>query len=287
MRTRVVTALVAAAALGLTACASSSIPTLPAAPTTVAGIPTTTVPEGSEAYLEPVAGVTTSTTTNFGPGGTSAFKGVVDGPNGAIAGAVVEVERITSTSSPPAVDDVTTAADGTWTLSGILGGAYQLRAWKAPTLALTTPVGVFLAAGETRQIQLQVQQYNGVVVTSSMAPDPPLIGQPDNLVVQVANTTVDSNGVVRSVPLAAATVELSGSDEWQVATADPATTGNNGQVEFQLVCQSSGSQPLEVTVDGGSPQALDQIDPCEPPPTTTTTSTTSPTGSSTTSTTTG
>ncbi|MHB1911650.1 MAG: hypothetical protein ACYCTI_06300, partial [Acidimicrobiales bacterium] len=186
---------------------------------------------------------------------------------------------------------ITTAADGSWSLTGILGGAYILRAWRAPDLAITQPISIFLAQGETRPVQMQMQQYSGMVVSSSMAPDPPLVGQPSNLVVLVTNTTVDANGVVRSVPVPGAEVELTGSGAWQVNTANPTTTDNNGQASWQLTCTASGSQALSVTVNSATTETLASVGSCQLPPTTTTTTTRTTTttggsGSSTTSTTT-
>jgi len=278
---------VLAAALALAGCASSSVPELPAAPTTVAPVPTTSTPDSGGAFLQSVAGVTTSTSVALGPG-TSGLNGVVTGPSGPVGGAVVEVDRVTRPGVTPATDRISTAADGSWSLTGILGGAYILRAWRAPDLAITQPVSIFLSQGETRPVQMQMQQYTGMVVSSSMAPDPPLVGQPSNLVVLVTNTAVDANGVVRSVPVPGTEVELTGTTAWQVNTANPTTTDNNGQAAWQLTCTSSGSQPLSVTVNSATTETLDHVGACQVPPTTTTTAaaTTTTTGGSGSSTTT-
>ncbi|HVA43026.1 MAG TPA: carboxypeptidase-like regulatory domain-containing protein [Acidimicrobiales bacterium] len=278
-------ALAAALALALAGCASSSVPALPAVPTTVPPVPTTGSSNSGGAFLQSVAGVTTSTSVVLGPG-TSGLNGVVTGPSGPVGGAVVEVDRVTQPGVSPATDRITTAADGSWSLTGILGGAYILRAWRAPDLAITESVSIFLSQGETRPVQMQMQQYTGMVVSSSMAPDPPLVGQPSNLVVLVTNTAVDANGVVRSVPVAGTEVELTGSDAWQVNTANPTTTDNNGEAAWQLTCTATGSQPLSITVNSATTETLDHVGACQvPPPITTTTTTTSGSGSSTTSTT--
>jgi len=283
--------VVVAAALALAGCASSSVPELPAAPTTVPPVPTTGSIDSGGVVLQSVAGVTTSTSVALGPG-TSGLNGVVTGPSGPVGGAVVEVDRVTKPGVTPATDRITTAADGSWSLTGILGGAYILRAWRAPDLAITQPVSIFLSQGESRPVQMQMQQYSGMVVSSSMAPDPPLVGEPSDLVVLVTNTTVDANGVVRSVPVPGTEVELTGSNAWQVNTANPTTTDNNGRAAWQLTCTATGSQPLSVTVNSATTETLDHVGACQLPPTTTTTtpatSTTSSggSGSSTTTTTT-
>lgn len=262
--------LAATAAPGLAGCANSGVPQLGPVPTTEAAPPTTSASDSGGAFLQSVAGRTTTTSVALGPG-TSGLRGVVQGPSGPVAGAVVQVQRETVPGGVPATDRILTAADGSWALTGILGGAYLLRAWLAPSLAMTQAVSIFLAHGEQRQVQMTVQQYSGMVVSSSMAPNPPLVGQPANLIVLVTNTTVDSSGIVRSVPVAGALVELAGSDAWQVTTTNPTTTGSNGQAGWQLTCEASGSQPLSVTVNSASTDTLSQVGSCQTPPTTTTT----------------
>ncbi|MHB1855208.1 MAG: hypothetical protein ACYCS2_09145 [Acidimicrobiales bacterium] len=275
------------AGLVLAGCATSGVPDLPAVPTTVPAVPTTVSTDTGGAVLQSVAGVTTSTSVVLGPG-TSGLNGAVTGPSGPVGGATVEVDRVTQPGVTPATDRITTAADGSWSLTGILGGAYILRAWRTPDLAITQPVSIFLAQGENRSVQMQMQQYTGMVVSSSMAPNPPLVGQPSNLVVLVTNTNVDANGVVRSVPVPGTEVELIGSAAWAVNTANPTTTGNNGEAAWQLTCTASGSQPLSITVNSATTETLDNVDGCQFPPTTTTTTSTTTaggSGSSTTSTT--
>lgn len=285
MRGRLWLALALAAA-GLAGCANSGVPQLPPVPTTVAASSATSAPDSGGAFLQSVSGRSTTTSVALGPG-TSGLRGVVQGPNGPVSGAVVQVQRQTAPGISPATDRILTAADGSWSLSGILGGAYVLRSWLAPGLAMTQAVTIFLAKGEQRQVQMTVQQYNGMVVSSSMAPNPPLVGQPANLVVLVTNTTVDGNGIVRSVPVAGALVELAGSDAWQVSTENPTTTGSNGEAGWELTCEATGSQPLSVTVNSASTDTLAQIGNCQiPPTTTTTTAPSSTTPSSTTPTTT-
>jgi len=270
---------------GLAACANSGVPQLPPVPTTVSASSATSTPDAGGAFLQSVSGRSTTTSVALGPG-TSGLRGVVQGPSGPVPGAVVQVQRETTPGGTPATDRILTAADGSWSLTGILGGAYLLRSWLAPGLAMTQAVTIFLAQGEQRQVQMTLQQYSGMVISSSMAPNPPLVGQPSNLVVLVTNTSVDGNGIVRSVPVAGAQVELAGSAAWQVSTENPTATGNDGEARWELTCEATGSQPLSVTVNSASTDTLAQIGNCQtPPPTTTSTTPTSTTSTSSTTTT--
>jgi hypothetical protein len=263
--------LLVVTALLLSGCASSSVASLPAPPTTVSPVSTTSEPNLVGGYLEPVPGISTTTTAALGPG-TSTLAGVVTGPSGPVPGAVVQLQRVTAPGSPPATDELASLADGSWRLAGVLGGVYRIRAWRPPNLALVDPITVFVTAGETRQVQMQLQQYSGTIVSSSMAPRPPVVGQPSNLVVQVTTTSVDGAGIVRAVPVTGAMIYLSGSSEWTIEGENPTTTDASGQAAWQLICGAAGSQPLSVTVGGSEVQAIDSVGSCEAPASGTTSS---------------
>jgi len=273
---------------GLAGCAAGAVGALPAPPPTTPAPPTTANPDLQSAFLAPVAGNTTSTSVVIGPG-PSTIQGTVTGPGGPVPAAIVDVERVTDTG---AVGDfeTSTRADGTWAAPNILGGRYRVRAWRAPDLAAPQAMTLFLAGGETRQVQIQLQQFGRSQVASSLAPNPPLVGRPANLVIQVTSTSVgQADGVVRAVPLAGMSVQLQGSSEWELSGVNPATTDASGQVSWQLVCQQAGPQPLQVVLSDGTSYGLAQISPCVNPTVPSTTSTTARpgTGSSTTSTTGG
>jgi len=267
------------AALVLCGCVSGSIAGLPAPPAVPATSPTTTLPDLAGVSLNGVAGQTTTTAAAIGPG-QATLTGTVSGPQGAVPGAVVEVNRVTRAGN--AIATTTTNPDGTWTVAGILGGAYRVRAWRAPDLSMTTPTELFLSSTETRQVQLQVQAYGGVSVTASVAPDPPVVGQPANLVIELATTSVDSQtGVVRSTGVSGAQVELTGPSTWALESPNPTITDASGMASWELYCEAAGSAPLAVQVTGGSAYQLSQPTSCVEAASTTTTSTTRPSTSST------
>jgi hypothetical protein len=278
------------ACVALSGCAAGAVGALPPPPTTVPGPPTTVVADLQSGYLAAVSGNTTSTSVVLGPG-PSTLEGTVTGPGGPVPGAVVLIERVTD-SGARGDFETSTRADGSWAAPSILGGRYRVRAWRAPNLAATQPVTLFLQGGETRQLQLQLQQFGGDQVASSLAPDPPVVDRPANLVVQVTVATVSpTDGVVRAVPLPGMTVQLQGSSEWEVSGTNPTTTDSAGQVSWQMVCMQAGSQPLQVLLGDGTNAGLDHISPCVNPtvPSTTTstsTTTTLPGGSSSTTSTT-
>jgi hypothetical protein len=268
--------LVAAAA----ACTSddpfSSLPE----PKTVVTEPTTSTTEVdlSGVPLPGVAG-TTTTTIAIGPGPLT-IVGRVEGPDGAVGGAIVQLERIVG--DEVATTRVPTAADGTWNAANVLGGRYRIRAWRTPDLATAKPSLVFLDSGDPqRAVPLHLDAVGGVHVDAAMAPEPPTVDEPANLKVRVAQRTVDADGVVRDSPAIDVTVGLAGTGRWSVSSSNPSITGSDGSVVFRLTCRDAGPQPLSAQLSDGTTFPL-SLQACVD---NTPTSTTSPVSTSTTSTT--
>lgn len=268
-RGALVVAVLLAIALVGAACSDVNSVSLPTPPST--GVPTTTTlpPDFSGVHLAGVRGTTTTTTPAVGPG-PAHLNGTVIGPGGPIGGATVRVERLVDNLSGFA--DVPTAADGTWRIDNIKGGRYRVRAWRAPDLATSAPQLFFLQGSDTRSVALSLEVKQGSVVSSSMAPTPPPVDQPVNLVVQLSSRAVDNQGIVRAVPQVGVQLTLTGTGSWQVRSPNPSTTDPNGRVAWQLICRSEGSQPLSVSF-GAETVALN-LAACfeQPPPTTSTTS---------------
>lgn len=241
--------LLALAGLVLAGCAPGAVSALPRPPGTAPSQSTTTTPDNTGVVLQGVPGRTTIPGVVFRPGHAS-MSGTVVGPNGSTGGATVEVQRLVGDAT--ATMRVTAGPDGRWSVPAVLGGRYRVRAWRAPDQTMASPTIFFLGGSENRSVNLSLQSFSGPVVTSAVAPNPPVVSQPANLVVDLSNRSVDANGIGRSNPAPGATLQLSGSGAWQIAGPNTATTDGAGQATWQLTCQSSGSQPLSVSVNGGS-----------------------------------
>jgi hypothetical protein len=212
-----------------------------------------------------VAGVTTTTAPQLGPG-QATLNGTVFGPSGPVAGATVELVRIVGGIG--VAGHATTAADGSWTVNHILGGRYRVRAWQSPSLTMATPEVVFLDATQTLSMSLQLTQYTGPAVAGAISPANPILGQPANLVVQVTNPTVGTNGALTYPPDAGAQVTLTDGPGWQVYNSNPLTTNAHGDALFEVTCVSVGPDPLSAQVGSSNPVPL-QMPSCGAPPTTT------------------
>lgn len=244
MAKRTGTVLGLLAALVFVACSSGpgelpEVPEFKLAPTTAADI------DYSEVPLKGVAGRSPTTSVVFGPG-RATLSGTVVSDEGAIPGATILVERIVSGSVGKMT--LVSAEDGTWTLPKVHGGRYRVRAWRVPDLAQTSSTAMFVGSTETKSVQLKVRRVGGLTVKSSIAPDPPRLDEPANLVVLVALKVVDEQGVVRAAPQGNVGVDLSGSNGWRVQSENPTATDDDGRAYWALHCRGSGRHPLAVTV---------------------------------------
>jgi hypothetical protein len=270
---------VVAVALAVAACTGGHV----APPPTTAPPPaTTTIPPTTVDYtaisLAPIAGSTTIPTIAVTPGQATLGGSVVDDTGAAVPGATVDLQRIVGSSV--AESTVSTGSLGNWTAHGIAGGVYRVRAWRAPDLSETVPQVVFLGATQTLTVNLTVSHFTGLTVQSSVAPDPPIIGQPATIAVLVSGATVGNDGVVRAQGQGGVAVQLFGSGSWAISGDPSGVTSSGGYVTWQATCTALGPQPLQVLVDNNQTFPLSLPD-CAPVPTTTTVPPTSSTTSTT------
>lgn len=253
---------VVAALIAFSACQPKAVPPLPPAPS-IPPTTTTTIIDYSQVGLSGVPGRTT-TTVAMGPG-RATLSGSVNGPDGPVAGAVVHAERLVGDAV--ATMDVLTGDDGRFTMPTILGGRFRVRAWKpAPdNLALAEPQVFFLEGSEKKELNLTLTRYQGVSVTAAIAPDPPFIDNPANLVVLAVNREVGADGIVRSSPIANIRAELFGTGDWRVLTPVATAADEAGRARWTLVCRRVGNQPLSVVIGEASAFNLN-LPPCTVPP---------------------
>jgi len=255
-RDRIVTAIAVACLAVLVACASAEVKALKPPPALKPLKSDTTIPAPDYSRVR-LAGVAGKMRTNvvLGPG-EARLSGTVVGPGGPVAGANVHVERLVGDAAASA--DVTAAPDGGWSLPGVLGGRYRVRAWRAPDMALLEPQVFFVEATEARQVSLVVQRFGDTSSASDVAPDPPTVDQPTNLAFRVFRRVVDGGGTVRSAPLVGVPAELGGPGQWSIVSPNPLVTNASGGAEWSLVCLAPGAQPLTVTIG-------EQVLPLTPP----------------------
>jgi hypothetical protein len=228
-----------------TACAvDAEVDPLPEPPATVPATSTTTPKDYSGVPLAGVPGRTT-TTLALGPG-QAHLAGRVMGPEGPVPGATVRIQRLVGDSL--VTTEVRSAANGTWRLDRIKGGRYRVRAWRAPDLTQGPPQVLFLGGPDDKVLNLVVQRKGGMFVSAGLSANPPPVGEPLSLVVGLRVRTVDSLGVVRTLPVANTEVTLAVSGIWRLLSPNPAPTDTTGRARWQLSCGAIGPQPLGIVV---------------------------------------
>jgi hypothetical protein len=218
---RSLAAAVAAAVVVVAACSGGGEEAAPE-PVDRTPRPTTTRVDHTGVVLGLVPG---ETTTTVAATGRAAIVGSVRGPGGAVGQAVVRIERL-APGGP--TTDVVANGEGRYELRGVPGGRYRIRAFLPPALVQTDPEIRFLEDAVEHRIDLDVVDRSGPVVMASAAPNPPVLHQAVNLVVQIGTRRVDGDGVVRTEPVPGLQVELSGLGAWQLASASPTTTSTTG-----------------------------------------------------------
>lgn len=257
-------------------CSTADVPLLhpPAGVTLPAAEATSAPADLTGVQLAGVEG--TTTVVRARATGTAHLSGGVNGPQGFVAAATVRVEHLVDGNPPPI--DVVSGPDGHWDLPNIAGGRYRVRAFLPPSLAQTQPEIFFLDDGEARTVDLTVESFVGASLAAAVAPDPPQLNQPFNLVVRVALKAVDTDGVVRSQPILNASVVLTGVSGFNVRGSSSASTDANGDAAFTLDCRAVGAAQVQVAVrptpsDVPQQTTLD-VSPCSDPNATSTTPTT-------------
>ncbi len=199
--------------------------------------------------------------------GQATMSGTVQGPQGPATGATVQIERAANGLVTRAT--ITSGPGGAWTVRGVPGGSYSVRTWLPPDMAQTAPTTFFLAGQGNHALTLELTSFSTPLVQSAIAPDPPVSGQPAQVVVQVTSRRVRADGSVVNQPAAGLAVQLDGQGTWLIPPPNPATTDSLGQATWTLTCDQVGSQPLAADL-GSQPVAL-TLSACVAPPAPTTT----------------
>ncbi len=242
---------IAVFALVVRGCHTADVPTLHAPKGAAAVAETsTTVADLTQVSLEPVVG--TTTTVPPVQSGNSTIDGNVLSPQGPVPGATVRIERIIAGGQ---ITDVASDANGHYALSGIAGGRYRVRAFLPPNLAQPNAEVFFLAEGDKHDVDLNVEPFTGIVVTSAIAPEAPALNQPFTVAVRVGTRVVDADGVVHTSPIAGASVSLSAPSSLPIQGASSATTNGDGTASFTLLCKSTADAQVTATARNGGPPA--------------------------------
>jgi len=307
-RSRLLGCALAAALIAMAGCSAPEGRSLPPPSSTSSTVPepTTSSIDYSQVALERVPG---ETTTTFATTGTTTLGGVVGGPGGNVAGALVRVEHLVGDAVR--VTEVRSGDDGRWIVERLSGGRYRVRAYLAPNLTMTEPEIFFVPDGDERDVRLDLRVWEGLDVRAGTTPGAPITGDVLSLGVRVAERVVDEAGIARTRPLEGLVVRVRATgwtelrdepdepdddddddlrgplfgrddDDEDVEDETPSsssadvarTTDVDGLVVFTYRCDRAGE--VTATAEVGPDRQLVplEVPPCAPRPTTTTTSTT-------------
>jgi hypothetical protein len=209
------------------------------APTTTAPPPETTAEPTTTRLTTTTSGVPRTTTTI--PleilSGAATLSGTVVGPQGTVIGAIVRVERLVG--SEVATMDVS-AATGSFSLVAIRGGRYRVRAWKTPDLVQTEPVILFLAADETKSLELRLIRVSEVNVQTTVTPNPPPPGEAFTISLFVYAGSVTDQGVVQASGRAGQEVQIILGPGLLLEGAERQVTDGSGRVSYRARCVATG-----------------------------------------------
>jgi hypothetical protein len=214
-------------------------------PTTTSTTSTTAVPT-TTTTLRPTTTVTTL--LQMGPGDAS-IGGTVVGPAGPVDGATVHIERVVGKLT--AATELTTAGGGSWNMPALLGGSYRVRAFKAPDLGQSPVETFFLAANERKIVDLRLPAVGGERVAATVNPNPPRVGQPASVTIQIGVGRVDAAGKSSITPRPGVVMGLVGGPGIVVESAPQVATDANGSAAWSIRCSAEGASTVTLTVGNG------------------------------------
>lgn len=200
----------------------------------------------------------TTTTTTIKPGpitigpGQAFISGTVVGPAGPVDGATVRIERLVGSATASA--DVTTSGGGAWRMDSILGGAYRIRAFKAPDLAQSNIEVFFLPATERRTVDLRLTATGGQQITAVVNPNPPRVNQSATLLVQIGTGRVDDQGRPQLIPMVGLALQLSVGAGQTLESAAQTVTDANGSASWRFRCLVEGPATVSLVIGNGVTQ---------------------------------
>jgi hypothetical protein len=178
-------------------------------------------------------------------GGAARIAGVVVGPQGNVADARVRFERFVG-------DEVGTssvnAPNGQFTLVGVRGGQYRVHAWKAPDLILLEPEAFFLAADETKTLELRLTRLAEVNVRASTTPERLPPEEPFSINVFLFASVVSEQGVLQAIPRSNEQLQVVVRSGVGLSGTDRTTTDGGGNATVRARCLAAGPASVDVLV---------------------------------------
>jgi hypothetical protein len=184
-------------------------------------------------------------------GGQASIGGVVEGPDGPVAGATVKIERWVGERSGSV--NVTAGDGGRFSARGLLGGRYRVRAWLEPNLTATQSEVLFLAAeGGSANVTVTLERFEGLRLQASLDVSAINVGDTARLRALLTRSAVGSDGIVSGEPVPATAIQITATPGLTVGGTSPASTGSDGMVTWPVKCEREGSFSVSLTTEGAA-----------------------------------
>jgi hypothetical protein len=200
-------------------------------------------------------------------GGRATVEGTVVGPGGPVAGATVHIERWVGSQS--GAIDVATDGAGHFGSGGLLGGHYEVRAWRQPDLSTATASTGYLVDGGVFDTTVTMQQHNATTIQLAASTGVIQTGVPFTALALVTKQQVDTTGVVQTVPVNGEAITLVLDAGMSMTGNADTKTGADGLARWTLTCQTAGNHSMTATTADGDGSV--KLPPCQNSTTTTTT----------------
>ena len=200
-------------------------------------------------------------------GGNTVISGTVNGPDGPVGGATVLIERFVGAAR----GSITVFTDGTgqFNVTSLTGGRYRVRAWLQPSLTtLDSPSG-FVADGDHLSFTVGVERHDAATLLIAPTVAAQTVGVESGVNGLLTQESVDGNGIVHTVGVAGASINLVTADPLTIAAPNPAVTGADGRVQWKVICTGPGGVSVTATASTPAIATTANLPGCSPPVTTT------------------
>ncbi len=176
-------------------------------------------------------------------GGDATLTGVVTGPDGPLAGAVVRLERHTDHGTISL--DTTTDEAGSWAVGPLAGGRYRVRAWLPELMTMGRSEVRFVADDEVASFDFALWGVDPAPAFEFVDGGPMYDGLTASVAVVLGWKSIDADGLVVTNPLPGAEVTVETTAQVEVMSQQPIVTNGDGVALVRLRCVPTAVAPLQ------------------------------------------
>ncbi len=199
-------------------------------------------------------------------GGSASLSGTASSGTGIAGTAIVRIERHTQAGSVS--EDIRTSADGSWSISGLLGGRYRVRAWVPGRFAMDSSMVFYLDDESAMSLELPLREIEPAVELDVYNGGKIYSGLTGSAVVAVTERTVDADGYITNRPVPGKVIDVTAQSPLTLLSPAQSTTNSHGQSTIRIRCNQVGTARIVVKMDDQVQNVA--LAPCVaiPPPTT-------------------